>query len=196
MTEKVEIKLINETDKYYEIETPEGKRSKAFKIDTNQMDEWHRESIMKVAKAFDDVRIKEIIKWLEKIINNIPTVETYLDIVTDLAEYLNECYDVVGSPNLFHYPFKYINPEIYGKAGVLMKRVVQLHSDMLEVAMEMAAMGKLQSVETSNEITYKYTIYVREKDQLPQSAIFEATEIWILRNSVDRKNYEVKTEIA
>lgn len=197
MTEKVELKLITETDKYYEIEYPDGKIRKAFKIDTSKMDEWHKDSILKVAKAFDDVRIKEIIRWLEKIINDVPTVETYLDIVTDLSEYLRECYDVVGRPNLFHYPIKYIDPDTYGRADGLMKRVTQLHSDMLEVVMEMAAMGKLESVDRLNKSYHKYTIIVpSDPKSYAGDHLDAAIRTFDLLADIDLSCDKIKTEIT
>ena len=194
MEEGQKLTLINETDDHYEVENEDGKIVKMFKIKKDDIDKWHNEAIQKVADAFDDVRIKQIIKWLENILNNIPTVETYLDVVTELSVFLEECYNVVGRPNLFHFPIKNINPKIYGRADGLMEQVVQLHNDMLEVADVMVKMGKLNSVKTTNINKCKYTIYVHAENDIANGALFEATEAWILRYTLNKHNYEVNTE--
>lgn len=197
MTETMKVEVIKETNRYYEFKTPDGKVVKAFKIDKYEIAKSHDERIKKVAEAFTSLHIQEIIQRLETILNDLPTVETYLGVVTELAPYLRECYDVVGNPNLFHYPIKYIDPDIYGRADGLVKRVTELLEDMWEVANKMVKMGKLNYVKKRSINYHKYTIFAPSDPKSYAGDHLDAEiKTFNLKSSIDIKYHRLKTEIA
>ncbi len=191
MTETMKVEVIKETNQYYEFKTPDGKTIRGFKIDKYKIAEAHKERIKKVAEAFTSLHIEEIIQRLETILNDLPTVETYLGVVTELASYLRECYDVVGNPNLFHHPIKETDPDIYGRADGLVKQVTQLLEDMWEVASEMVLMGKLNYVKRSSKNYHRWTIFAEPKENYVMDFIPNS-----IMSRVNKKYFRLKTKIA
>ena len=140
-----------ETDKYI-LETEDGDRVTAMKINRSDIDRINHDLNMKVAKSFEKEHIIEAIEKLEEIMNNPPSVIEYKQEAKNLTYSIRRWYDIVGSPNVFHHPRKNIDLEIYGRAENFMKQVASLLNTMYEVADLMLELGKIKEIRIGNRI--------------------------------------------
>lgn len=159
--ENDEYKVIEEHSEYYIIEDRNGNQKRAVKIRRDKIQKIHDDSNKKVAENIDVKRFSELVLRLEDILNNVPTIDKYKDIAVELANFLKQCYDDVGNPNLFHYPIKNIDPEIYGRADTLLKGVTQLYESMIEVGEMMKNMSKIGECQSVCRPYQKFVIVTR-----------------------------------
>lgn len=168
--------IFNEED-HYVLEREDGSYFKAHKIDTEKISKRHLESVRKVAEKLPPERVMFLVRMLQDVLNNEPTITEYLEIANDLAENIQNCYDIVGRPNLFHHPFKNINPEIYGKAQTLRKEVHQLLETMWEVLEEHERNNFIQYVKTTTEEATRVVFNIKNQ-KIPYSTVTEYVFFW------------------
>jgi hypothetical protein len=161
--ENNDFKVIEEHNKYYVIEDENGNQKKAVKIRRDAVQKIHDDSNKKVAENIDVKRFLELVSRLEDILNNVPTIDKYKDIAVELANFLRQCYDNVGNPNLFHHPIKNIDPDIYGRANTLLKEVKQLYESMIEVGEMMKHMNKIGEFQSVCSPYQKFVILIRSE---------------------------------
>jgi len=159
------VKAVEEHPDYYVLENQEGEKVKAYKINLDEVNKLHEESVRKVAERLNKDDIFQILAVLTDILNDIPDVISYEVVATKLACNLQLLYDKVGSPNLFHHPIKNISLEVYGRAESFVREVVQLYETIIEIAEMMKEMGKLSEVQTAQIPYRKYTVQINTEDQ-------------------------------
>lgn len=126
----------------------------------DEIDKLNRERLMKVATSVDKEDIIAISKTLLDIINNIPSIEEYFIIATNLSTNLKRIYDKVGSPNLFNYYIKNIDPGIYGRAHTLISHCKQLITILLDVCGVMKELEKLERADQYQDTDGKFVIHI------------------------------------
>lgn len=195
MEEPQEYELVENKEDHYLIREKGGTKTfKAFKIDMDKIKESNDESNRKVAKKFSFEDLKNLVIHLERILNNVPTVDKYEKEAIELTKRLNSCYNIVGVPNLFWHPIKNIDPTIYGKAQTFLKQVFQLFETMHDVAQIMKEMGKIREYETLSILHTKCTVLIDGKFE--ESCVFECSELeGKIKEVGNEKIYIIKTEI-
>jgi len=126
------IELVEDHDKYCMVSI-DGKLVKAHKLDLEQLQRIHRESIEKLAKGLTREMVESLISMLTRILYLDLFLKDYLRTAEHLTNLLKNYYEIIGSPNAFHYYIKNIDPEIYGKGQTFLKEVESLLKMMDEV---------------------------------------------------------------
>lgn len=114
----------------------EGKKITLHAINKDKIANHHKDSIREVAKKVDADIIKSIEMQTYGYINEIIDIDDWYDIATNLTKILVELYKSIGSPNIFHYSIKYINPDIYGNAQTFRKYCKDLNDICNEILNE------------------------------------------------------------
>ena len=146
------IELISETDDSY-IANIDGKHVKLFKINTNEIKERWKKNVDEATKLIPKHHFEVLLKILISTINNIPTVAEYERVSNNIAGHINKLYDMIAPncnqhfSNIFHYPYKNISTEIYGKAQTFMKEIKSLLDTMNDIGKCMVEQGTLKEFE-------------------------------------------------
>jgi len=125
--------LVEELSDRYIVTNKEGKRLVLYKIDSDATQTKHNEEIKKAAKFLNREEVTHLFHKVKTLQKNPPTVVDYYDLAAEIAKTLQNFYNQIGSPNIFHQPVKNIDPEIYGKAQSFMRQLEILKNILKEI---------------------------------------------------------------
>lgn len=129
------IELISEDEKSYTA-IIDGKTTKLFKINIDEINSNHREDLLKASKFISEDILEDILFFTRRIIQFVPLITEYERVANKTTELMNKVYNILKPHNLshlMHHLVKNTDPKIYGKAGTFMRQIELFNEDLEEM---------------------------------------------------------------